>query len=230
MALQNTDNFIVSDTSGTNYKISYASLLSKLQADGLGGGGGSMVSTTSGFTDGKNGRGHRDRNDLMPDIYSVDYIHDSSNFHGKNGMHGRVLMDTSTGARDMDIQIENGGISGLLQTDHRHIDSSFAGGTTDFKFRNISSFDAILNHIDATANSTNKVYVTITGTGKGVAVLILNSWLENLIVYDNSNNLSFGSQFQVIQIDTKGVVAVSDLSSKAQSVWNQVKGATKIFS
>lgn len=42
MALQDTDNFIVSDTSGTNYKLSYASLLSKLQADGLGGGGGSM--------------------------------------------------------------------------------------------------------------------------------------------------------------------------------------------
>ena len=43
MALQDTDNFIVSDTSGTNYKLSYASLLSKLQADGLGGGGGGSM-------------------------------------------------------------------------------------------------------------------------------------------------------------------------------------------
>lgn len=42
MSLQDTDNFIVSDTTGTNHRVSYADLLAKLQADGLGAGGGSM--------------------------------------------------------------------------------------------------------------------------------------------------------------------------------------------
>lgn len=40
MALQDSDVFIVSDTSGTNYKVSYTDLIAKLQADGVGGGGG----------------------------------------------------------------------------------------------------------------------------------------------------------------------------------------------
>lgn len=38
MALTNTDVFIVSDTGGTNYKLTYSDLLAKLQADGVGGG------------------------------------------------------------------------------------------------------------------------------------------------------------------------------------------------
>ena len=42
MALQGTDVFIVSDASGTNYKVSYTDLIAKLQADGLGGDGGGM--------------------------------------------------------------------------------------------------------------------------------------------------------------------------------------------
>lgn len=43
MALTNTDVFIVADTGGTNYKLTYSDLLTKLQSDISGGGMGNAL-------------------------------------------------------------------------------------------------------------------------------------------------------------------------------------------